>query len=99
MGEWHFGMCLIFFSCTFLSRNTTSFQSNVTSDIVPYIGYFCVNGVCAFILGFIQIACWSVTAERQTRHIRIIFYRSILTKHVGWFDRQQVGDLISKLTQ
>jgi len=49
-------------------------------------------------LGYIQVAFWSMPAERQTRAIRQNLFRAILRKEITYFDTHKTGELNTKLT-
>ena len=61
--------------------------------------YFIYVGVGVIIFGFIGMTSWIWTAERQVFKIRRLFFRSIMRQSVGWFDKQQVGDLTARLAE
>lgn len=49
-------------------------------------------------MGYIQVAFWSMPAERQTRAIRQNLFRAILRKEITYFDTHKTGELNTKLT-
>ena len=58
--------------------------------------------ICAFVSilsGYIRVASLNILAERQSRTIRQIFFRSILKKDVVFFDKYQTGQLNLHLTE
>jgi hypothetical protein len=40
-----------------------------------------------------------MTAERQTRAIRVRLFESILRQDIGWFDIYKSGELNNRLTE
>ncbi|KAL5962748.1 ATP-dependent translocase ABCB1 [Taenia solium] len=62
------------------------------------VGWFCLLGVVTFILAFIELFNFSYSARRQSRRIRLKLFKQLLRQDVPWFDRQSLGDLITKLT-
>ncbi|VDK32048.1 unnamed protein product [Taenia asiatica] len=62
------------------------------------VGWFCLLGVVTLILAFIELFNFSYSARRQSRRIRLKLFKQILRQDVPWFDRQSLGDLITKLT-
>ena len=66
------------------------------ADLIPYFAYI---GLAVLILGYVQISFWSMAAERQTRRIRSMCYKSILKQHIGWFDVHETGELNTRLSE
>lgn len=55
-------------------------------------------GCISVLLGYIQVAFWSMPAERQTRTIRQNLFRAILRKEIVYFDTHKTGELNTRLT-
>ena len=49
--------------------------------------------------GFIHMTCWVHTADRQIRVIRRMAFNSILRQHMGYFDKNKSGALVTSLTE
>ncbi|TYZ64163.1 hypothetical protein PybrP1_006310 [[Pythium] brassicae (nom. inval.)] len=47
--------------------------------------------------GFIQVACWSLTASRQAKRLRSAYVSAILTKHISWFDLNDSKQLATRV--
>lgn len=75
--------------------NTTSldFQGLIKEQV----NYLVIIGCISILLGYLQVAFWSMPAERQTRRIRDTLFRSILRKEITYFDTHKTGDLSTKL--
>jgi ABC-type multidrug transport system fused ATPase/permease subunit len=56
-------------------------------------------GCGAIVIGYFQVAFWSIACERQTRCIRERLFRSILDKNIAYFDVNKTGQLNTKLTE
>lgn len=56
-------------------------------------------GCGIIILGYIQVAFWSITCERQTHRLREKLFRSILCKEISYFDTNKTGQLSTRLTE
>ena len=54
-------------------------------------------GIC--VCGFIHMTCWVHTADRQIRVIRRMAFNSILRQHMGYFDKNKSGALVTSLTE
>ena len=50
-------------------------------------------------VGYIQMGLWGLTGARQTRQMRLAFFRSILKQDIGWFDTTDSGELNSRLIE
>ncbi|KAL5111333.1 ATP-dependent translocase ABCB1 [Taenia crassiceps] len=42
--------------------------------------------------------CFSLSSKRQSRRIRLRLFKQMLRQDASWFDRQSMGDLITKIT-
>ena len=60
-----------------------------------YIGL--AGGV--FIAIYLATVFWNISAYRQTRRMRIAFYRSILRQEIGWFDVTEANELGTRLAE
>ncbi|VDL90047.1 unnamed protein product [Schistocephalus solidus] len=60
--------------------------------------WFIILGAVSLVLAFIQMFCFSLAANRQSRRIRLQLFKQMLRQDMAWFDRQSVGDLITKIT-
>uniref|UniRef100_A0A0R3XBH1 ABC transmembrane type-1 domain-containing protein n=1 Tax=Hydatigena taeniaeformis TaxID=6205 RepID=A0A0R3XBH1_HYDTA len=49
-------------------------------------------------VGFAQMFCFSLSSKRQSRRIRLKLFKQMLRQDASWFDRQSMGDLITKMT-
>ena len=56
-------------------------------------------GCAAIVIGYFQVAFWSIACERQTRRLRERLFRSILAKEIAYFDVNKTGQLSTKLTE
>ena len=71
--------------------------------IQTIITVFCTNlkviGVAMQIIGYIQVVCWMIPAERQVLMMRKTLFKSILRQNIGWFDCYKSGELTNRLTE
>lgn len=74
-------------------------QGQFIAEINKLTYIFVGIGVAVLILGTFQIAFFQIASERQVQKIRKLFYRSILTQEIGWFDANPSGELSSRLTE
>mmetsp|Transcript_9271 Transcript_9271/g.18897 ORF Transcript_9271/g.18897 Transcript_9271/m.18897 type:complete len:1302 (-) Transcript_9271:938-4843(-) len=55
--------------------------------------WFMLLGIVAWVTGFFQVMFWMIAAQRQCYRIRNLYFRSILTKHMGWYDTRDTGEM------
>ena len=58
-----------------------------------------VIGGATIVIGYFQVAFWSMACGRQTRRLREILFRSILRKQISYFDINKSGELNTRLTE
>ncbi|CAF2682116.1 unnamed protein product [Rotaria sp. Silwood2] len=76
------------------NQTTFDFQGQVVKQTQYLVAIGCVG----LVLGYIQVAFWSMAAERQTKTIRKKLFQSILRKEIVYFDLHKTGELNTKLT-
>ncbi|CAG8553074.1 9962_t:CDS:10, partial [Ambispora gerdemannii] len=64
-----------------------------------WAGMFVLLGLVAFIGNFLNLCCFSLSAERLTRRLRDMAFRAIMAQEIGFFDEEKnnTGALTSKL--
>ena len=86
---------------TFIEYGTNATAANEKFDIVDKMSLFAqiytYLALGGWISGYIQCACWSLAAIRQSHRIRIKFQQSIMRQNIGWFDVHETGGLTSQL--
>jgi ABC-type multidrug transport system fused ATPase/permease subunit len=55
-------------------------------------------GCATIVLGYFQVAFWSIACERQTRRLRERLLRAIISKEIAYFDINKTGQLNTRLT-
>lgn len=61
--------------------------------------YYLIGIGCgSILLGYLQVAFWSMAAERQTHAIRRKLFHAILHKDIAYFDTHKTGELNTQLT-
>ncbi|XP_004677183.1 PREDICTED: ATP-binding cassette sub-family B member 5 [Condylura cristata] len=91
------GGCLVKVNTTNY-RNCTQSQEKLDKDIITLTLYYVGVGVTALVFGYMQISFWVMTAARQTKRIRKQFFHSILAQDISWFDRCDIGELNTRMT-
>ena len=79
---------------TFFNVTTLDFQGLINQQI----NYIVIIGCISILSGYLQVAFWTMSAERQTSTIRKTLFRSILRKEIVYFDTHKTGELSIKLT-
>ncbi|KAG2693172.1 hypothetical protein I3760_08G084800 [Carya illinoinensis] len=74
-----------------------------TTDIVPLVSKVCLKivylGIGVGAGGFIQVACWMITGERQTARIRGLYLKAILRQDVAFFDNEtNTGEVVGRMS-
>ena len=55
--------------------------------------YFVYLGVGTFVLMFLADAIWAISALRQSKRLRLEYYRAILRHNISWFETNDVSRL------
>ena len=55
-------------------------------------------GLATLICATVQMYCWTIAGERQAKKIRELYFRSVVSQDVGWYDKTATGDLTNRLT-
>uniref|UniRef100_A0A8C2Z594 ATP binding cassette subfamily B member 1 n=1 Tax=Cyclopterus lumpus TaxID=8103 RepID=A0A8C2Z594_CYCLU len=95
---------------TYIPRNSTleadmthlsrSFKVNV-SQYFSYSRYaisYSILGFVVLVVAYGQVAFWTLSAGRQTKRIRKLFFHCIMKQDIGWFDVSETGELNTRLT-
>ncbi|XP_069814912.1 ATP-binding cassette sub-family B member 5-like isoform X2 [Dendropsophus ebraccatus] len=56
-------------------------------------------GAAVILCGYIQVSFWVIAAARQTRKMREMFFHSVLSQEISWFDVTKSGELNTRLTE
>ncbi|XP_073437558.1 ATP-dependent translocase ABCB1-like isoform X5 [Dendrobates tinctorius] len=70
-------------------------EANVSLFSLPYAGL----GISVLILCFLETLTFMISAARQIKRIRQMFFNAILHQDMAWFDSYQIGTLNNRLTQ
>ncbi|CAF3438593.1 unnamed protein product [Rotaria socialis] len=58
-----------------------------------------IVGCATIVVGYFQVAFWSIACERQTRRLRENLLRSILSKEIAYFDTNKTAQLNTRLSE
>ena len=78
----------------FQDAQKRSLDSNVTDGVIK----MCIVGTATFVFSYIQMTCWSLVGENQTKRIREKYFESLMSQDIGWFDNIETGDLTNRLS-
>ncbi|CAG5126531.1 unnamed protein product, partial [Candidula unifasciata] len=70
-----------------------AFEDIMTDYALKYI----YIGIAVFLVTYIHITFLQISCERQTLKLRCQFFQALLRKDIGWFDKQQSGELSARL--
>ncbi|XP_077124839.1 ATP-dependent translocase ABCB1-like isoform X2 [Ranitomeya variabilis] len=100
-----FGYLAESFVATGKSTNASSNVSGCTSGVdiekdisqvaIPYVGL----GFSILTLSFFEISTFMVSAARQIKRIRLMFFNAILHQEMAWFDSYQIGTLNNRMSR
>uniref|UniRef100_H2YAQ3 Uncharacterized protein n=1 Tax=Ciona savignyi TaxID=51511 RepID=H2YAQ3_CIOSA len=79
---------------TFINYSTLDVEAELTGFCYYYVGIACAVIIC----GYLQVGNWVLASTRQTRKIRILFFRSIMKQEIGWFDVHHMGELNTRMS-
>lgn len=76
-------------------------KSNMSQNIPSSSSaiYFSIMGAVVMVAAYLQMAFWTLSAGRQTKRIRTLFFHSIMKQEIGWFDVNETGELNTRLTE
>lgn len=74
-------------------------RATLLNQIGLYALYYVGLATGVLIATFLATIFWNVSAYRQTRKMRVAFYRSILRQEIGWFDVTEANELSTRLAE
>ncbi|KAL1914798.1 uncharacterized protein VTP21DRAFT_7890 [Calcarisporiella thermophila] len=72
--------------------------SKVAEDINANVLYILYIAIATFVCGYLYMATWIYTGERQTRIMREKYLAAILRQNIGYFDKIGAGEVTSRIT-
>ncbi|XP_041018970.1 ABC transporter B family member 21-like [Juglans microcarpa x Juglans regia] len=72
-------------------------------DVVRVVSKVCLKFVYLAagigVAGFLQVACWMITGERQAARIRGLYLKTILRQDVAFFDKEtNTGEVVERMS-
>ncbi|KAF9183970.1 Multidrug resistance protein 1 [Haplosporangium sp. Z 767] len=73
-------------------------KDKVNDEVVHYVILFTVIGAATFLAAYLQMCCWTLSAENQVKRIREEYLHAILRQDIGWHDTgKQAESLTTRL--
>ena len=82
-----------------LGRYFDAPNPTLLNEIRFYSLYYVALATGVLIATFLATVFWNISAYRQTRKMRMAFYRSILRQEIGWFDISDANELSTRLAE
>jgi ATP-binding cassette subfamily B (MDR/TAP) protein 1 len=76
---------------------STTSASELDRQVRLGVLQMCLVGSATFICSFVQMYCFVVSGERQSKRIREKYFRSVASQDVAWYDQHATGDLTNRL--
>jgi len=54
-------------------------------------------GGIAFTVSYAQLSFLMLTSQRQSNRIRKLYFRSLFRQEIGWYDKQDSGQIITHI--
>ena len=68
-------------------------------EIALFAYYYLVIAVGVLLTTFLSNALLNLSAYRQTRRMRLAFFRNVLSQEIGWFDVTDSAELSTRLAE
>uniref|UniRef100_A0A8C2HHN7 ATP-binding cassette, sub-family B (MDR/TAP), member 11a n=1 Tax=Cyprinus carpio TaxID=7962 RepID=A0A8C2HHN7_CYPCA len=78
--------------------NNTITCVDIEAEMTKFAFYYVGIGAGVLILSYFQIALWVSAAARQIQRIRKMYFRKIMCMEIGWFDRNSIGELNTRIS-
>uniref|UniRef100_A0A5K3EZY6 P-loop containing nucleoside triphosphate hydrolase protein n=2 Tax=Mesocestoides corti TaxID=53468 RepID=A0A5K3EZY6_MESCO len=86
-------------SFVFFSDVVNDFINPGLKEFQVVIERMAILGGATFVVAYIQMFCLQLCARRQAKRIRYLYFTSVLRQEPAWFDQQNVGTIITRLTE
>ena len=67
--------------------------ATLTDETTMYSLHFVYLAIGVFVSDLLAQLLWTVSASRQSKRMRIAFYKATLNRSIGWFDTSDVSQL------
>ncbi|XP_075068305.1 ATP-binding cassette sub-family B member 5 isoform X4 [Mixophyes fleayi] len=82
-----------------LQNTSACVQKPLSEQMALFSLYYVGIGAAVIVCGYFQVSFWVLTAARQTRKMRQLFFHSVLSQEISWFDVTKSGELNTRLTE
>jgi ATP-binding cassette subfamily B (MDR/TAP) protein 1 len=73
-------------------------SGDIMDGVTELAKVFLYLGIGMAVAGYLSVAFFMITAERQSQRVRELYLDALLRQEVAWHDLQNTGDLAVKLT-
>lgn len=74
-------------------------HSNLQPLFFRFSIYYSILGFAVLVVAYLQMSLWTLTAARQAKRIRELFFHSIMQQDISWYDVTETGELNTRLTE
>ncbi|CAI5469719.1 unnamed protein product [Closterium sp. Yama58-4] len=86
-------------SFLFLGKMVDSFGTNDLSGVNTFVLAMVYIALCCLVGGWLEVACWMHTGERQSARVRRLYLQALLRQEVSFFDLEACsGELITRVS-
>ncbi|KAM3350711.1 hypothetical protein ACQJBY_023039 [Aegilops geniculata] len=72
---------------------------NVLHRVNKAVLNFVYLGIGTAVVSFLQVACWTITGERQATRVRSLYLKSVLRQDISFFDVEMTtGQIVSRMS-
>ncbi|CAI7878245.1 unnamed protein product [Closterium sp. NIES-53] len=86
-------------SFLFLGKMVDSFGTNDLSGVNTFVLAMVYIALCCLVGGWLEVACWMDTGERQSARVRRLYLQALLRQEVAFFDLEACsGELVNRVS-
>ncbi|KAI4471553.1 atp-binding cassette sub-family b [Holotrichia oblita] len=74
-------------------------KQNFMASMKDFVLYSCLLGVATLTMGYASIAFFNISGIKQVLRIRNLFFEKVLNQDISWYDKNQTGDVASRITE
>ncbi|KAJ3106311.1 Multidrug resistance protein 1 [Phlyctochytrium planicorne] len=73
-------------------------NDSLNRDVKRGVLYLTVIGAAVAACAYFQMSLWMYTGEKQAKKIREEYLKAVLRQNIAWFDKNETGDITTRLT-
>ncbi|KAK9700678.1 ABC transporter [Popillia japonica] len=77
----------------------TAAKDDFMQSMLDFVLYSCLLGAATLIMGYASIAFFNISGIKQVLRIRSLFFEKALNQDISWYDKNQTGDIASRITE